>query len=465
MGRLCGQLGVDRDSLVLDDAKPYVGLSEEELGQIQQSLPEFTPIEPLDFEDDWDTYQQRVDEYLAKHRIDVSVDPITQLLSPNQVAEIETKYNAKFGDLTWHPWDYGVVGLSAVAAVLVDVFVVATPEGSTLLGDRKYGGSKVTKWLKDKSKGLEDATHGKLEGVQKWLEERGVLGPGETLDKAPYDVPDRRILQRQGGEEIKGLKWDQHRLMTFGHDPLLGFIFGTLDILRKTMTVVDRRGVLQVIDRSQSYTEQNSILTAILKVFAHLLTDCSSQGDKTGLPAPFLGVLQLVQGKSPFVLGGSGEKVAWTDLSRYMYKHGYTMEHFVTMSLVPFVVEVLVRGYYFLSTFAERQSLKEKRLVKRDLKLASMLTLAHSLTMGGNVLKMWFHSWNPTALNWAEMMMLSKSFYSTYRARRERYQVLDKYLTQNWESMYRRSLAMSRGRDWREFQSGNIETIGSRERK
>jgi hypothetical protein len=208
------------------------------------------------------------------------------------------------------------------------------------------------------------------------------------------------------------------------------------------MTVVDQRGVLHFVPRSEPYTEQNNIVTAVLKVFTHLLTDCSSKDGKTGLPAPFLGVLQLVQGKSPFVLGSSGERVAWTDLARYMYKHGYTLEHFVTMSLVPFLVEVFVRGYYFLSTFAERQSLDAERLVKRDLKLASMLTLAHSLTMSGNVLKLWLLGWEPTAFNWAEMMMLPKSYCSTFWARRERYQVLDKYLTQNWESMYRQCVAV-----------------------
>ena len=65
-----------------------------------------------------------------------------------------------------------------------------------------------------------------------------------------------------------------------------------------------------------------------------------------------------------------------------------------------------------------------------------MLTMAHSLTMSGNIIKMWINGWNPLAFNWSEMIMLFKSFYSSYKAKEERDKAIAEDLFSNWQDIY-----------------------------
>ena len=117
--------------------------------------------------------------------------------------------------------------------------------------------------------------------------------------------------------------------MGLGHDPILAFIFGTIDVISGTGTYIDKHGDQRRVATSMS---PEGLITAFLKVFLHLLSDVFTSA---GIPPPFLTLLQLVKTKSPSILGPSGEKVTWTNVARYMYTHGYDLRHFATMGIVP----------------------------------------------------------------------------------------------------------------------------------
>lgn len=245
-----------------------------------------------------------------------------------------------------------------------------------------------------------------------------------------------QLTIKELGVDVLGLNPHHHRLQSFGHDPILGFVIGVLDIMRGQMTVVGRDGIVRVIDRSTKYSPQNPFKALAMQV-AHLLSDIPTE---RGIPAPFLSVLQCINCKSPFVLGSSGETVSFNDVSRFMYKHGYTIEHFATMGLVPVFIDVILNTYYRMSYFETLFSAGESYSSKRDVKFKSMQCLAHSMASTGNIAKMWLYGWNPLAFNMAEFLRTIHSFYALYKARQERNAYIDGELFKEWESMYNKTL-------------------------
>jgi hypothetical protein len=118
----------------------------------------------------------------------------------------------------------------------------------------------------------------------------------EKAAKVSYDL--------SAGKTVDGLSPKVHRLMSLGHDPILAFIFGTIDIMSGTGTYIDNNGDLQ---RIATYISPEDLVSAFLKVFLHLLSDVFTSA---GIQPPFFTLLQLAKTKSPFVLGPSGERVS-----------------------------------------------------------------------------------------------------------------------------------------------------------
>ena len=437
MEGIAAKLGIDRNGLATESVDFSSAPSPAEASAIDLRLPRLSPLESIEWTD-WEDYTARVGGYLEQHQLDLTVDPLSQLLTSTRIADLEARYDRKFGNMSWNRWDYGVVALVSVLAILVDYFVVAIPKQS-----------KVTGWLMEVSKEKLHPQALKLnDAMAKWLNESEWLRTaldisskqtGKTLAQVAYDIPSRTGVAK----DIHGLNWKTHRLMTFGHDPILGFISGTLDIMRSKMTVVDARGELHVLDRTFKPDGSPGIPTvdnfglAMIKQFAHLLSDVFTD---CGLAPPFLSTLQLKQGNSPIPIPGSSDKhFTWPHLARYLYANGLNLQHCVTQSLVPLIVEILIRGYYFFANFDHLVANPDRR-TSRDVKLTTMLALGHSLAMSGNVISVWLSGWNPLRFNWSEMLMLVRSYYAYIRARQERDEAIEGELMAGWEALYRRSL-------------------------
>ena len=79
----------------------------------------------------------------------------------------------------------------------------------------------------------------------------------------------------------EGFTPNNHRVLTPGHDPLLGLVYGTADILGSTMTRSTVEGSVQFIDRLGPVDQ--GLFEALVKEFAHLLSDIATPA---GLPLP-----------------------------------------------------------------------------------------------------------------------------------------------------------------------------------
>lgn len=395
-------------------------------------------VELINDVDDWDTYIQKVEEYANKYDVDLETDPYKQLLTPEEYKNIIDEYHLKFGKVEWCAADYAVVGLSVLTAVLTDYFLVAVPPVNTKNGiiDSSYltkfkkdnptmQSSPLTKFLleqKNKVMNSENQNniYGKLNSFQKNLEEYA---------QVPFDPANSKHEPLLEG---LGISPKDHRIKSLGHDPLFGIIFGVRDIMTGQMTLIDNDSNIRVLDRSNfKYNIETNPIAALIKWICHIVSDIPTT---KGIPIPGLSLLRAINMQTPFKLGPKGEEVSLNYLITWMYKNGYTIEHFITMSIVPMIIELFIGTYYTVSNFELLHKMEDYKR-KEDVKLQSMLALAHTLTMGGNIAKMAFMVWNPTAFNLAECLQMVKTWMKLYKAEKARDFKINKTLYLGWEEL------------------------------
>ena len=222
--------------------------------------------------------------------------------------------------------------------------------------------------------------------------------------KTPYDAQDNRHTT----EYIEGLSAYYHRLLSLGHDPLLGFFIGVLDIMRGTMTTIDKKGkvVTQVID-IYSDRKEASLFEALTKQLLHLKSDLTTS---MGLPVPLMGLFNLMQ------FGSIGEeKQTVAEIVQGMYYEGYDFIHFCSMSIPVMLTEVIVRVSWCIKRMKEGHCLKESLPFstnrERKPKLATMLFIAHSAATAINAGKFAFTE-NPMAINYPQWLAFGKYAFS-----------------------------------------------------
>lgn len=369
-------------------------LSVEEKKKIREGFQGFKALSGIEYSDA-KQYQDAVDLFLQKSGFSLEKDPILELLSLPQIEDVLTEYEKKYGKLKWQKSDYIVIGLVALIAILIDFFIVSIPSDMKFKG-KDYQGSPITKIMKEKTT---EWYSNKDSGIGKLLNDL------EEWAKVPYDVS---VNNSEKGFKIDGLRPALHRLMEPGHDPIVGFVVGVIDIMRGHCTIIDKNGLVQILN---GWEGSFNIFESFLKVFAHLLSDVFTS---TGLPCPFMSLLQLCTGKSPFILKENGEKVTFTDVARFMYSNGYDLRHFATMGIEPLFIELSIRIYYNFCYFDT--SLDHEKDIRHSAKKNSMLTVAHSVAACGDVVKMWVNQWNPLAFNYTEFIGLAISIIRTIKS-------------------------------------------------
>ena len=132
-----------------------------------------------------------------------------------------------------------------------------------------------------------------------------------------------------------------HRLRSLSHDPILGFLFGVLDMRRGTCTVV-RDGGLKIYQTPIDPVD-DGLFPLLGRLFGHLSSDVnapSANGNRgMGLPAPFMGVLRMFD-SLPVGDSDLGKQI------ESMYVKGYDFRQFVVTSIPVLIMEVLMRAFY-----------------------------------------------------------------------------------------------------------------------
>ena len=298
---------------------------------------------------------------------------------PNQESEIIKEIYANpaiFPKLS--NTDLAIIAIAGILATVLDILIVRIPKDVNYINKYRQEGSLVTKFLRERG----TDSDGKLNVVLAWLEKNC---------KLPFD--------RVQGVPVDGFNAKQHRLLGLAHDPLLGIIFGTLDIWNGSVTTINPHGKFKVI-KTVDVDDPIKLLFAPVFWLGHIISDLCTP---MGIEIPGWGLLQILQ------VGSFGEKERTiADISRYMYLQGYDIRHFLTMSIVPGAVELVVRGYFnFIKYYEKQDNLQglpmlaesEMQKIADNLKLNKMLFLAHAAASSGNALKVAIYKGNPSAIN------------------------------------------------------------------
>ena len=288
-----------------------------------------------------------------------TVLPWEAMLTDEDVAQIkEESYDEQY---RWNKWDYVFVGTAGVLAFLTDVFLVAIPKTMTSGDFKGQTGSIVTEKLRSLSF---------PPSVQPWL---------EMIAKVPYD--------HTGGGD--------HRIDTPGHDPVLGFIFGVIDIMRGGVTTIKGGDIAY----KAGFAQVRDPLTALITQFLHMLSDVTTS---RGLPVPFASALRTLNLGS--FQGTSGKTRTVSDMVLWMYHNGYDLRHFVTMGITPATIEIVLRAYLMIQHYSLHGEV-EFRLADNP-KYRSMLLSAHAIACAGNAGKIALMQGNLLAINYVEWLAL-----------------------------------------------------------
>ena len=232
----------------------------------------------------------------------------------------------------------------------------------------------------------------------------------EENSKVTYDAQFNHYRGDSLEKTVEGMSTQYHRLLSLGHDPLLGFVFGVNDIMNGTLTTIDINGVFenQSMKNYRNYGERvhKDKVEAILLQFNHLKSDIATT---EGLPVPLMGLFELFQ------FGSVGEKKQTiAEIVQGMYYEGYDFIHFCSMSVPMMITELLTRVGYTLKELKGGKNIKEAVAVSVDRnkhpKIGTMLFLAHSIEVATNTGKICFKK-NPTAINYPQWAAFAKYSY------------------------------------------------------
>ncbi len=300
--------------------------------------------------------------------------------------------------------DWTICAVAAIVSAAMDILLVGIPE-KTKSGLKAGPLSNYIRDYFDKKYPEED---------MKKLGEK-------ARTKTPYDAQDNRNTKVY----VEGLSPQYHRLLQLGHDPLLGFFVGVMDILSGTMTTIDKKGkiVIQVIDE-YSGRKETSLFEALGKQFRHLKSDVTTS---MGLPVPLMGLFNLFQFGS---IGKEDQTIA--EIVQGMYYEGYDFIHFCSMSIPVMVTEIIVRFSWAVKRLSQGYSIKDsipvtigsKSKIKKP-KLDTMLFIAHSGATAVNAGKIVFTR-NPMAINYPQWIAWAK-----YAFRELKWELINKPELQN----------------------------------
>ena len=299
--------------------------------------------------------------------------------------------NREFNDLhRLDKYDVGITALAAIVGAIVDIVLVGIP-----------------------AKGPDGLEAGPLSDfIRKKFDEAFSPKEMEKLanskkSKVPFDAQDNRNTT----EYVEGLSAYYHRLLSLGHDPLLGFIFGVYDIMHGTMTTIDKSGkiVCQVME-NYADRKESDIVSAIAKQIIHFKSDITTS---MGLPAPLMGLFNLLQ------FGNIGEEeLTVAEIVQGMYYEGFDFIHFCSQSMSVIVIELIVRLGYAIKRIKEGNKVKDSIPISlnrsKHPKLATMLFIGHIGATAVNAGKVYFTK-NPMAINYPQWMAFAKYSYKQLR--------------------------------------------------
>ncbi|MFA5636703.1 MAG: hypothetical protein WC977_12475, partial [Anaerovoracaceae bacterium] len=249
-----------------------------------------------------------------------------------------------------------------------------------------------------------------------------------VFDSVPYDITK--------GSPLFGVNMEGglHRVHTLGHDPILGWIFGTMNILSDTITLEDFRTFNVCMDKGKKrWTGQTTFATGFAEaidsikedqnrfpaaVFAQALHLKSDVYTKLGLPVPFIETF------SPELAGN-------------LYKEGYDSLRLAkdigiigSQAAIAVFINILISCIHGLFHNPEKH-------VSRDLyevKTRKILSISNVIASSSNVIWVGGNAWmgNEQAIKDLDIGGLAVTMYRLFTDIKFISRVKEEYLINEW---------------------------------
>lgn len=338
----------------------------------------------------WEELCERARRRFSDRQVDLSGFKIEQLLDQDEVERIDRRFRGGFQlEAKLDRFDIIASIAAGLVASVIDIFLVQTPPHTGALGSLGSAGSPFTKWLNSLN-----VPH------DNWL---------ARYFKTSFDLV-------KTPKKIAGFSPRTHRLQTFGHDPLLGLIVGTIDIMRGGLSAISKDGKLILISKTGDPIFNPFV--AIFYQIGHVLSDCAT---KMGVPAPGFSLAQVLQ------FGNFGENQRTiADLARFMYLKGYDSRHFLTMSTSVAAIEIVLRAYFAvrrkLDSEYESEAIHLERVcgsqsVSDHPTFQAMALTSHTIATAANAGKVAIYGGSPLAINYPQWLTFIKSAMAFVRGR------------------------------------------------
>ena len=252
---------------------------------------------------------------------------LTDVLNNAELAEAQARYDAHIASFNQRygldGWDYAIAGCCGLFAAMLDILCVRAPLKPTAAFTQQADGIF--------NRAVQEAFNKLIPpDLSKKLSDAYTIG-----------APDSSVISDLLEAPAKTITPTNHRLRALSHDPVLGLIFGVLDMLRNTCTVVHNGNITSY--PSTKPPVGGTVFQMIGRMFGHLLSDVnapSANGNRgMGLPAPFMGLLRMFE-NIPVGNSNFGKQIEW------MYVKGYDFRQFVATSIPVAIMEVLLRAFY-----------------------------------------------------------------------------------------------------------------------
>ena len=182
-------------------------------------------------ENKWETYYQNIQDFAQERGISNDEDPFLSMLSEREYTDLSKSINEEFSRKTSikNKLDLSflaiAIALEVAKGLLYPIIAEKAGYGDSFDPDQR---------LEHNDKSIEEA-HKKANDAyrDKYAQKRGAGKWTEFLYRTvPYDT-----TVGTGLMEDVNLHGGAHRLYTLGHDPILGWIFGTANILTDVITI------------------------------------------------------------------------------------------------------------------------------------------------------------------------------------------------------------------------------------
>ena len=307
-----------------------------------------------------------------------------QRMTDARVGQHVADFNQRFG---LDRWDYAIAGSCGLVGAMFDLLCVSPPPKPTTAWTKKVDGVF--------NRGVQQAFNKLLPpDLSAALAEANKIGSA-----------DASTVAKLVGAPPGSLNPRNHRLRGLAHDPVLGFLFGVLDMMRGTCTVVGNDGI-KVLEGEKG-PAGTGVFGSLGRMFGHLLSDINAPSGKgnrgMGLPAPFMGILRMFNG-IPVGRSDLGKQV------EYMYVNGYDFRQFAVTNIPALIMEVVMRTSYAAEQFKRAsqpigQALVETLPARMNPRFRVMLAIGYGCMSGVNAGRMYVTR-NIMTLNYAAWMGL-----------------------------------------------------------